>query len=100
MEEVIVSDLAIEEVGEEIVTNDVTWRTEAIKEVEVEIEIRVGQALMTVAELFSLNKGSIVELSNHLNQPVELLLNNKVIGEGVLVACGDNYGVEVTNVAE
>ncbi len=45
-------------------------------------------------------KGSVVTLDNQLNQPVDVLLNQKVVGRGMLVACGDYYGVEITDVIE
>jgi len=68
----------------------------AIEDVSVTVEVHLGCAKLSVKELFALRPGDVVELDAALGQLVELRLNNKPIGRGKLVAAGDNFGIEVT----
>ncbi len=68
----------------------------SIEEVSVLIEVYLGCAKLSVKELFALRSGDVVELDAALGQLVELRLNNKPIGRGKLVAAGDNFGIQVT----
>jgi len=100
MNDVVVTDLMIDELKPLNEPKSPVWKTDVIKDVEVDIDIRLGGASVTINELFSWKKGSVVTLDNQLNQPVDVLLNQKVVGKGMLVACGDYYGVEITDVIE
>lgn len=69
-----------------------------IKDVRVKVTVSVGQAELTVAELFALKDDSVVELQASTTDPVEILLDGKVIARGTLVAVGDRFGVGITEI--
>lgn len=71
-----------------------------IKEVKVRLEVRVGESEMTVNELLSLGRGSVVRLSRTITTPVDLLIDGKVIAKGNLVAADDNFGVQITELCQ
>lgn len=68
-------------------------------EIAVKVEIRLGTARLTVKELMELRQGTTLELEQHLHQDADVLLNERVIARGELVAVGDHFGVRITELA-
>ncbi|MFY0678921.1 MAG: FliM/FliN family flagellar motor switch protein [Neptuniibacter sp.] len=71
-----------------------------IKGVKVELEVKVGEAELTVEELMALGQNSVVPLHKKVNSPVDLLLDGKVIARGELVAADENYGIQINEILE
>lgn len=67
--------------------------------VSVRLEVVLGEATMTVKELFALSEGDTVDLDTELDAPVLLQLHGKTIGRGHLVAVGDRFGLRITDIA-
>lgn len=67
--------------------------------VSVKLEVALGQAPITVKELFALAQGDTLTLDTDLDAMVELKLDGKTIGRGHLVAVGDRFGFRITEVA-
>jgi flagellar motor switch protein FliN/FliY len=78
--------------------NLVAGNIDLIKDVKVKIMVSVGQAELTVAELFALKDDSVIKLDAATTDPVEVLLDGKVIARGSLVAVGDRFGVSITEI--
>jgi flagellar motor switch protein FliN/FliY len=68
----------------------------AIHGVKVRLRVSVGQATLSVGELLALKEGGVLKLDAALDVPVEILLEDKVVARGQLVAVDDNFGVRVT----
>ena len=69
-----------------------------IKDVKVKVMVCVGRAEVTVKDLFALKDDSVLKLESATTDPVELLLDGKVIARGNLVAVDDNFGVSITEI--
>jgi flagellar motor switch protein FliN/FliY len=69
-----------------------------LKHVEVSLEIKVGQAVISVGELFKLQAGSVLTLDRNVDEPVEILLNGHTIAAGYLAVSGENLGVRITEI--
>lgn len=64
--------------------------------VKVRMRVSVGQATMTLGELLGLKEGAILKLESPLDMPVDVLVEDKVVARGQLVAVDDNFGVRIT----
>ncbi|MFK3647520.1 flagellar motor switch protein FliN [Lysobacter enzymogenes] len=64
-------------------------------EIAVKVEIQLGTARLTVKELMALQAGSMLTLDQHLSQDVDVLLNERVVARGEVVAVGDHFGVRI-----
>jgi flagellar motor switch protein FliN/FliY len=64
--------------------------------VPLEITAELGKCKMSVAEVLKIGEGSIVELDRLAGGPVDLLVNNKPVARGEVVAIDENFGVRVT----
>ena len=69
-----------------------------LKHVDVTLEVRLGEASLTVAELFALRAGALLKLDRQVDEPVDILLNGKLIAAGQLAVMGDHLGVRITEI--
>ena len=69
---------------------------DVVKDVQVRLAAVLGGTSLSVGELFGLQKNSIVTLDTLTDQPIELLLNGKVVARGALVIADDNFAVQIT----
>jgi flagellar motor switch protein FliN len=69
-----------------------------VMDVELEVSLRFGQRQLSLREVLELGSGSVVELDSEVDQPVELILDNRVIARGEAVIVDGNYGVRITEV--
>lgn len=71
---------------------------DVVKDVEVELTAVLGGTTISVGELFGLQKNSVVALDTLTDQPVDLLLNDKVVARGALVIADENFAIQITEV--
>lgn len=71
-------------------------KLDIVKNVKVKLEVRIGEAELTVDELMGLSKGAVVTLTKSLNSPIELLLDGNLIAYGTLVAADESFGIQIT----
>ncbi len=64
--------------------------------VPLRVSIELGSCTMSISEILKLGTGSIVEVSRNANQPVDLLVNDRPIARGEIVAVEDNFGLRIT----
>jgi flagellar motor switch protein FliN/FliY len=69
-------------------------------DVPLAVTLRFGQRQLTLRELLELNTGSLVELDRQVEEPVDLVLGERVIARGEVVIVDGNYGMRVTEVVE
>jgi flagellar motor switch protein FliN/FliY len=72
---------------------------ELLKSVRVSLEVRLGEAPMTVDEVLALKAGAVVTLDAGLADPIELYLNDTLVARGEIVAVGDKYGIRIVEIA-
>jgi flagellar motor switch protein FliN/FliY len=68
--------------------------------VPLQVTAELGKCKMAVSEILKLGTGSIVELDRLAGGPVDLLVNNKLVARGEVVAIDDNFGVRVTELIQ
>lgn len=71
---------------------------ERILDFELPLRISFGKAKLPLKALLQLSTGSIVELNRTINDPVDIVVNNRVIGRGEVVVVGGNYGVRIQEI--
>jgi len=67
--------------------------------VELGVTLRFGSRHLLLRDVLDLNPGSVVELDREVQEPVDLLLDGRVIARGEVVVLEGNYGLRVTEVA-
>ena len=72
---------------------------ELLRGVRISLEVRLGEAPMTIENMMSLKPGAVVTLETSLADHVELYLNDALVARGEIVAVGDKYGVRIVEIA-
>jgi len=71
-----------------------------VMDVELNVSLRFGQRQLPLREVLELTSGSVVELDRMVDEPVELLLDGKLVARGEAVIVDGNYGVRVTEIPQ
>jgi flagellar motor switch protein FliN/FliY len=71
-----------------------------VMDVELNMSLRFGQRQLPLRDVLELASGSVIELDRQVDDPVELLLDGKVIARGEAVIVDGNYGLRVTEVPQ
>jgi len=69
-----------------------------ILDVPLQITVELGKARKTIREILALSPGSVVELDKLAGEPVDLLVNGKLLAKGEVVVIDENFGVRVTDI--
>jgi flagellar motor switch protein FliN len=69
-----------------------------LMEVELVVKVRFGGRRMLLKDILDLCAGSVVELDQEVQEPVDLLLDGKLIARGEVVVVDGNYGLRITEV--
>jgi flagellar motor switch protein FliN len=73
---------------------------ELIQGVKVGLSVAVGECEITVAELFALKEGSILQLDRGSDELVDIFMDSKLIGRGELVVVGESFGVRIVELGK
>ncbi len=68
-----------------------------LMDVTLPISIELGRTAMNIQDILNLGPGSVVELNKLAGEPVDLLVNNKIVAKGEVVVIDENFGVRVTS---
>jgi len=71
---------------------------DVILDIELPLSVRFGSTEMTLKSLTRLGLGSVIDLGRSPDDPVELLINDKIVARGDVVVVAGNYGVRITEV--
>jgi flagellar motor switch protein FliN/FliY len=71
-----------------------------ILRMEVPVIVKLADRKILLSEVLRLGVGAIVEFTKRSDQPLELLINNKVIGVGETVKVGENFGLRITQIGD
>lgn len=70
-----------------------------LHDIKARLRVSVGELELSIGELLSAKSGQVFPLDRTLNQPVDLLLEGRVVMRGQLVAVDGHFGVRVTELA-
>ncbi len=71
---------------------------EFILDLPLQLTVELGRTKMLVNELLQLAQGSIVELEKIAGDPLEILVNDKLVARGEVVAVNEKFGIRVTEI--
>ncbi|MEN6460460.1 MAG: flagellar motor switch phosphatase FliY [Syntrophomonas sp.] len=67
-----------------------------IMDVPLDVSVELGKTRKTIKEILELNQGSIIQLDKMAGEPVDLMVNGKLIAKGEVVVIDENYGIRIT----
>ena len=67
-------------------------------DIPFQVTVELGRTKRSVKEILELSSGSIIELDKLAGEPVDILVNNRLIAKGEVVVIDENFGVRVTDI--
>lgn len=81
--------------------NSFDQNIDAVLSIPVEIQVVLGKATMPVANLLKLGRGAVIPLNHRVGEPVDILVNGRVIARGEVCVMEDDasrFGVTLTEI--
>ena len=69
-----------------------------ILDIPLEVSVELGRGKMLINELLQLGQGSIIELTKLAGEPLEILVNQKLVARGEVVVVNDKFGIRITDI--
>lgn len=69
-----------------------------IMDVKLPVRVRIGRKKMLLKDVLNMDIGSVIELNQLANDPLEILVDNHVIALGEVVIVDGNFGVQITSI--
>ncbi len=69
-----------------------------IMDVKLPIRVRIGKKKMLLKDVLNMDIGSVIELNQLANDPLDILVDNHVIAQGEVVIVDGNFGVQITSI--
>lgn len=69
-----------------------------ILDIPLRVTVELGRTKMAVSELLNLGQGSVIELNKLAGEPMEVLVNDKLIARGEAVVVNEKFGVRLTDI--
>ncbi len=69
-----------------------------LMDVPLEVTVELGRTKMQIKEILALGKGSLIELSKLAGEPVDIMVNGKLLAKGEVVVIDENFGVKIVDI--
>ena len=87
-----VTDEAAPETGGE------TKSLDLILDIPLTVAVELGRSKMLINDLLQLGQGSVIELTKLVGEPLEVLVNQKLVARGEVVVVNEKFGVRLTDI--
>ncbi|RSD28014.1 flagellar motor switch phosphatase FliY [Mesobacillus subterraneus] len=75
-----------------------TKNLDMLLDIPLQVTVELGRTKRSVKDILELGSGSIIELDKLAGEPVDILVNNRLIAQGEVVVIDENFGVRVTDI--
>ena len=69
-----------------------------ILDIPMQVTVQVGSTKMIIRELLQLGQGSVIELEKLAGEPMEVLVNNRLVARGEVLVVNEKFGIRLTDV--
>ena len=69
-----------------------------ILDIPLTVTVELGRSKMLINDLLQLGQGSVVDLTKLVGEPLEVLVNNKLVARGEVVVVNEKFGVRLTDI--
>lgn len=69
-----------------------------ILDIPMSVSVYIGSTKMAIRDLLQLAQGSVIELDKLAGEPMEVMVNNKLVAKGEVVVVNEKFGIRLTDV--
>ncbi len=67
-------------------------------DIPLQVTVELGRNSMIIDKMLQLTQGSVIELEKAAGEPVEIFVNNKLLGKGEVIVINERFGVRITEI--
>ncbi len=75
-----------------------TRRLDLLLDVPLDVTVELGRNRMTIQDLLALSPGSVLELDKIAGEPLDIVVNDRLIARGEAVVINDKFGIRITDI--
>ncbi len=75
-----------------------TKSLDLILDIPLTVAVELGRSKIWITDLLQLGQGSVIELTKLVGEPLEVLVNNKLVARGEVVVVNEKFGVRLTDI--
>jgi flagellar motor switch protein FliN/FliY len=87
-----------EDMGEEAASTGEIKSMDLILDIPLTVAVELGRSKMLINDLLQLGQGSVIELTKLVGEPLEVLVNQKLVARGEVVVVNEKFGVRLTDI--
>ena len=91
-------DEGLDEAGESAAPGGETKSLDLILDIPLTVSVELGRSKMLINDLLQLGQGSVIELTKLVGEPLEVLVNQKLVARGEVVVVNEKFGVRLTDI--
>lgn len=69
-----------------------------ILDIPLEVTVEIGRTRMLIHDLLRLGQGSVIELNRLAGEPLDILVNQKLVARGEVVVVSEKFGIRITDI--
>jgi flagellar motor switch protein FliN/FliY len=69
-----------------------------ILDIPLKVTVELGRTRMLIRDILQLSQGSVLELSKFAGEPLEVLVNDKLVARGEVVVVNEKFGIRLTDI--
>src|SRR5271154_4852775 len=73
-------------------------KLDLLLDVPLEVSVELGRSRLSIQNLLALGPGSVVELDKLAGDPLDILVNGRLVARGEAVVVNDKFGVRITDI--
>ncbi len=79
-------------------SGDSSPNLELIMDFSLTLSVHLGKSRKNLQEARRISPGAVLELDRFINEPLDILINNKLIAKGEVVVVDENFGIKITHI--
>ena len=92
------ADEALDEADKSAVPSGKAKSLDLILDIPLTVSVELGRSKMLINDLLQLGQGSVIELTKLVGEPLEVLVNQKLVARGEVVVVNEKFGVRLTDI--
>jgi flagellar motor switch protein FliN len=73
-------------------------RLDLLLDVPLDVSVELGRTRLSIQDLLGLGPGSVIELDKVAGEPLDILVNDRLVARGEAVVVNDKFGVRITDI--
>ncbi len=73
-------------------------RLDMLLDLPLDVSVELGRTKLSIQELLAQGPGSVIELDKVAGEPLDILINDRLVARGEAVVVNDKFGVRITDI--